>query len=42
VIGHNVYYVKQYVDKGVEVIVRLYVNLKGEVWFSDAWGNFLK
>ena len=42
VIGYNVYYVKQYVDKGVEVIVRLYVNLKGEVWFSDAWGNFLK
>ena len=42
VIGHNVYYVKQYIDKGVEVIVRLYVNLKGEVWFSDAWGNFLK
>ena len=42
VIGYNVYYAKQYVDKGVEVIVRLYVNIKGEVWFSDAWGNLLK
>ena len=42
VIGHNIYYAKQYVDKGVEIIVRLYVNSNGDVWFSDAWGNFLK
>ena len=41
-IGHNIYYIKQYVEKGVEVIVRLFVNTDGEVWLSDAWGNFLK
>ena len=41
-IGYNISYIMQYADKGVEVIVRLYVNLNGEVWFSDAWGNFLK
>ena len=42
VIGHYVEYAKTYVDKGVEVIVKIYVNLKGETWFSDAYGNFLK
>ena len=42
VIGYRLYYVRQYIDKGIEVIVKLYVNLNGDVWFSDAWGEFLK
>ena len=42
VIGHYIEYAKDYVDKGVQVIVKIYVNLEGKMWFSDAYGNLLK
>ena len=40
--GYVVEYAKDYWDKGVKVIVKLYTNLEGEVSLSDAYGRELK
>ncbi len=40
--GYVVEYAKDYWDKGVRVIVKLYTDLEGKVWLSDAYGKELQ
>ena len=42
ILGRYIKYAKKFVDKGIEVIAKIYVNTEGKVWFSDAYGEIIK